>query len=108
MDLETFVAETLRRIVKGVAIAQQHEDCKGAQINPIDRRPGHPDGETIKQIDFDIALTATEEKEQQGQPKRNNILVAAVFGSGGAETPMASNSSVSRVKFSVPIVLPTK
>ncbi len=35
MDLETFIAETLRQIVTGVKTAQEHLDCKGAKINPF-------------------------------------------------------------------------
>jgi hypothetical protein len=34
MDLETFVAETLRQINKGVETAQQNQECKGAWAAP--------------------------------------------------------------------------
>lgn len=98
MDLETFIAETLRQIVKGVKAAQQHEDCKGAQINPshgvmID---------TIKQIEFDVAVTVME-----GSEKKGGIGVfTGAFGIGGQANVNTANCSVSRIKFEVPVLLP--
>ncbi len=102
MDLETFIAETLRQIVKGVKTAQEHEDCKGGQINPyLDRERSI----SIKQIEFDVALTVTEGTEKQG---KGNLGIASVFGVGGQASSTSANSSVSRIKFEVPVVLPTK
>ena len=99
MDLETFIAETLRQIVKGIKIAQEHEDCKGGKINPF-----RPSGGEVKQIDFDVAVTATE-----GSEKKGGIGVfTGVFGVGGQANANTANSTVSRIKFSVPIIFPMK
>jgi hypothetical protein len=100
MDLETFVAETLRQIVKGVQTAQEHEDCKGARINPVDQyHRVH-----VKDMEFDVAVTVTE-----GSEKKGGIGVfTGVFGVGGQANNNTANSSVSRIKFSVPVILPTK
>jgi hypothetical protein len=107
MDLETFIAETLRQIVKGVKTAQQHEDCKGASINPIDPRPGHPHGQVVrvKEIEFDVAVTVSEGSERQG---KGNIGVASILGIGGHASSTSANSSVSRIKFAVPLILPVE
>jgi malic enzyme len=99
MDLETFICETLRQIVKGVKTAQLHEDCKGADINPE-----YTTGPEVKQIDFDVALTVTEGTEKLG---KGNIGVASVLGIGGQASLTSASSSVSRIKFNIPLVLPT-
>jgi hypothetical protein len=102
MDLETFIAETLRQIVKGVKTAQQHDDCKGAYINAVQLRPS-AFTEGVREIEFDVALTVSEEKEKQGKA---NIGIASYFGAGGQASSTAANTSVSRIKFSVPVFLP--
>jgi hypothetical protein len=98
VDLETFIAETLRQIVKGVKTAQSHADCTGAQINPL------LDGACIavEQIEFDVAVTVTE-----GSEKKGGIGVfTGGFGIGGQANANTANSSVSRIRFNVPVVLP--
>ncbi len=110
MDLEAFVAETLRQIIKGVETAQQHEDCKRAKINPRANVHQWSTGNTIavdpasRQVEFDVAVTVTE-----GSEKKGGIGVfTGVFGIGGQASSNAANSSDSRIKFSVPVILPTK
>ncbi len=94
MDLETFIAETLRQIVKGVETAQQHSDCKKATIN-------YTSGTTM--IDFDVAVTVSEGSNKQG---KGNIGVASVFGIGGQANSTTANTSVSRIKFQLSVILP--
>jgi hypothetical protein len=109
MDLETFIAETLRQIVKGVKIAQQHEDCAGAKIVPhtIENKRGGTTrylAEGVQGIDFDVAVTVTE-----GSEKKGGIgVLTGVLGIGGQASTNAAIGSVSRIKFSVPVILPTK
>jgi hypothetical protein len=100
MDLETFIAETLRQIIKGVQTAQHHDDCKEAQIHPV-----HRDGTVrMRDIEFDVAVTVTE-----GSEKKGGIGVfTGAFGIGAQANANTANSSVSRIKFGVPIILPTK
>ena len=109
MELETFIAETLRQIVKGVKTAQQHQDCEGAQINrkieTLSAMGGAPSDETPpQQIEFDVAVTVTEESEKKG----GIGVFTGVVGIGGQANSNTANCSVSRIKFSVPVVLPTK
>ncbi len=95
MDIETFVSETLRQIVKGVQTAQEHDDCKQARVNPAAR---------MKTIEFDVAVMVTE-----GNEKKAGIGVfTGAFGVGGQANTNTANSSVSRIRFSVPVILPTK
>jgi hypothetical protein len=109
MDLETFIAETLRQIVKGVQMAQRCEDCQDAKIVPNsieNKRAGTTTflEERIEQIAFDVAVTVTE-----GSEKKGGIGVfTGAFGIGGQANANTANNSVSRIKFSVPVVLPTK
>jgi hypothetical protein len=101
MDLETFIAETLRQIVKGVRTAQEHDDCKGAFINPS---PSPGQGHRlVKPIEFDVALTVTEGSEKQG---KGGIGIASVLGIGGQASSTTASTSVSRIKFEVPVILP--
>jgi hypothetical protein len=109
MDLEMFIAETLRQIVKGIKMAQEHDDCKGAQINPtgkgwdISTKKSFPVDPASRQIEFDVAVTVTE-----GSEKKGGIGVfTGVLGISGQANSNTANSSVSRIKFSVPVILPT-
>ncbi|MBN2024019.1 MAG: hypothetical protein JW809_14640 [Pirellulales bacterium] len=107
MDLETFVAESLRQIITGIQAAQQSPDCQEARINPATlknkkaRREVYLQ-ETPRLIEFDVALTVTEDKEK----KAGVGVIAGAFGVGGQAQSTTSNTSVSRVKFSVPVVFP--
>jgi len=112
MNLEEFVRETLEQIAKGVSgaglVAREH----GACINPNDIRwhDEHPrlyrssegGGGLVEEVGFDVALTVSEEKQVEGKAG----LVIASIGAGVKGQSVAATSSVSRVKFSVPVQLP--
>jgi len=103
MDLESFIAETLRQIITGIKAAQRHEDCKGARINP-EKWPAIASGyKEMHVIEFDVALTVSAGTEKQG---KGNIGVASILGIGGQASSTSTNSSVSRIKFEIPVVLP--
>lgn len=115
MDIQSFVGETLRQIVMGVHQAQEATMNTVATINP--NRiviPGqrelmsvpHPD--LVQRIDFDIAVTVEElktKKVEGGVDVGGLIKVLGIKAEGAIETH-GTNSSVSRVKFTVPIYLP--
>lgn len=61
------------------------------------------DGKAGVMIDFDVAVTVTEKAEKEGGAA---ISVAGVFGLGGKASAASETSSISRIKFSVPIVYP--
>mgnify|MGYP007123672533 CR=1 FL=1 len=111
MDLRDFVSETLIQIVEGVKNAQSNAANLGAKINPhltSTLGPAEKQGflrtnEGYAQIvQFDVALTVTE-----GSGTKGGIGVfAGAINLGSSGQSQTENSSVSRVKFSVPLSLP--
>ena len=109
MELQEFVTETLKQIVHGVRDALKARAESGALISPLvgrldtaggvfDRKTGN----ALQEVEFDVAVTATE-----GTARKSGIGV--MLGSVGVGTQgkaEASNSSVSRIRFTVPIGLP--
>lgn len=112
MDLQQFISQTLVQIVSGVKDAQKETNDTGAKINPsihsseasmakhgILSSSMH---EVAHIVEFDVALTVVE-----GTGTKGGIGVfagAVTLGSSGQSK--AENTSVSRVKFSVPVSLP--
>ena len=109
MDLKEFVAETLKQITHGVKEAQA-EVAEGAVVNPkiwshsqssiskmkILESEG---GECIHLVDFDVAVSVDKSTETKGGL---GLFVGPVaLGSQGKSN--TDNSSVSRIKFQVPI-----
>lgn len=117
MKLQEFVSETLREIIAGVKDAQAYARDNDAEVNPSDESlPGErtPYTDTqvggrrvllpIKDIEFDVAVTSTDKSETQAGA---GIFVAALS-IGVKDKSDTLNSCVSRIRFSVPIVLPVQ
>lgn len=111
MELRDFVAETLTQIVEGVQEAQVRTKSHGARVNPhlttsaelaIKHSILIASGAAAQLVHFDVALTA---KEGTGTKGGIGVVVGA-FALGSTGQSQAENSTVSRVKFSVPLVLP--
>ena len=114
MDLREFVKETLSQIVQGVKEAQALAASHGGEVSPdMSRQAGStfsasgfvhgPNGTTVQFVAFDVALTVTE-----GTGTKGGIgVVTGMFNLGSAGESRAENSSLSRVKFGVPLSLPT-
>lgn len=109
MNLQEFISETLRQIIDGVSAAQKHAEEKGAFINEPVREYGggrriDPDFLPKEQvIDFDIAVTTSSSSEIKGGL---GVFVASL-GTGYQAEKGGSESAISRVKFSIPIILPS-
>lgn len=112
MDLKEFIGLALSDIVQGVLEAQQTLGKNGKYINPeLSTQQGtHEEngnlvsiqGQLVQTVEFDIAVTAT-----KGTGTKGGIgVVAGVFALGSQGQSSAENSSVSRIKFSVPVTLP--
>ena len=110
MELKTFVSETLKQIAEGVKQAQEDVKELGATVNPSNTTYAdkqlyltHNKTITAQVIDFDISLTETEATQAGGS-------IGVFFGSVGlgahGKTESGSNA-MNRVKFSVPVALPT-
>lgn len=114
MDLQEFISETLKQIFDGVTDAQETVETSGGQINP---RVQCPNVESVSipyltlrgdpktpatNIDFDVALTIT---DTSGKAGKAGLVVYGV-GAGVEAGSQTTNSTVSRVKFSVGVALP--
>lgn len=114
MDLKDFIAQTLSQIIEGVQMAQLQTKGLGAEINPTFRMSAS--SEIMKQgagfdtssakhaqlVKIDVALTVTE-----GTGTKAGIgVLGGVISLGASGQSSAENSSVSRVTFQVPVVLP--
>ena len=113
MDLQEFITETLTQIINGVVAAQEIAAKHGAEVNPF--LAGGPSinsahgfistkrsGINAQVVSFDVALTV---KEGTGTKGGIGIFAGAVnVGSSGQSSE--ENSSVSHVKFTIPLVLP--
>jgi hypothetical protein len=107
VELKEFVSEVLQQIVMGVKSAQEVVASTGGAVNPamdsgtagtFDRRSGTP----IQNVHFDVALSTAE-----GTKTKGGIgVVVATFALGSQGQSEASTSSLSRITFSVPLLLP--
>ena len=94
MDIKTFVSESLTQILQGVEQAQAN--CKeGSVINPA----SGSNLVDMKQVEFDIAVTV----EKGSETKGGIAVFGGVINLGSQGQSKDSNTSVSRIKFSVPI-----
>ncbi len=108
MNLETFVSESLQQIIAGVRSAQRLSPAS-AIINPRGKTAVADDAPTelhsglpVHQVEFDIAVTVAESHEG----KAGGGLVVIGIGLAGNKSSKSETSSVSHIKFSVPIVWP--
>lgn len=106
MNLRDFVKETLCEIAEGVEQANATLKSTGACVNPCKttRRAGEHSKLTplLHEIEFDVAVTAEEGKETKGGI---GIMVGSL-GLGSQGRSEASGSTHSRVKFTIPMLLP--
>ena len=111
MQLDEFVAASLVQIMKGVIKAQEELKGTGGRVNPLMRSTGREHsigeaegdgGQPVTLVEFDVAVTA---KTSEGSKGGIGVLVAAV-GFGAQSQSGKSSGSESRIKFTVPILLP--
>jgi hypothetical protein len=111
MELKEFVTQTLGQIVSGVKDAQADALALGGEVNPH-LNTTHTElgkqgflwagGRYAQVVHFDVALTVTE-----GTGTKGGIGVfTGAINLGSAGQSKSENTSVSHVKFSVPLVLP--
>ena len=112
MNLQDFISESLSQLVKGVIDAQNGLKDTGALVVPemsstlntasigsAKDRPGQP----VTLVEFDILVTVFEKKESGF-----NLGVAfSVISGGGKSGKKSDYGENSRMKFGVPLVLPT-
>ena len=111
MQLSEFVTESLKQVFKGISDAKKCAEEYGFQVNPwivsgrsdltgslMDRETKTP----VQLFEFDVAVTATAAEQSKGGV---GVFIAPLA-FGGQRQSDATNSTVSRVRFSVPIAFP--
>lgn len=113
MQLEEFIHQSLTQIVNGIAKAQEAVLQTGARINPSIRDAENPKTpilndpinkgfSALQNIEFDVAVTVTEGSED----KVGGGIKIAALGIGGETKAENKNSTVTRLKFTVPMIFP--
>jgi len=111
MDLQDFVSMTLTQIISGVKSAQTAAHEHGGVVNPCLNSGTVESGKQgflwcksgyAQVVQFDVALTVTE-----GTGSKAGIGVfAGAVNLGAAGQSKSEQSTVSRIKFAVPLILP--
>jgi len=107
MELKEFVSKSIIAIIEGVVEAQSFAKDNGAKINPSNLTAPtvkyySDDGVLGQDIEFDVAVVVSETKEG----KMNAGISVCGIGAGGHKSKETENSTTSRIKFSVPLLLP--
>jgi hypothetical protein len=108
MDLKDFVEQSLTQIMDGIKAAQAKTD-HGGLISPAIIHYGSVSngiqsdaGEYPEMIDFDVAVTA-----ERGTGTKGGLgLVVGAITLGTSGQSDEKNSSVSRIRFRIPVLLP--
>lgn len=120
MDLRNFIKETLIQLTQGIEDAADELNDSSAIVNPRHflTAGGTTDSQVygflgdekdssrqvVQRIDFDVAVSVAAGTETKGGL---GIMVGAIaLGSHGKSD--STNTSQSRIRFSVPLVLPTR
>jgi hypothetical protein len=119
MDLRNFIKETLVQIAQGIDDASQALEGSTAIVNPRSVIGAHGTNDAkvygyvakdknmrqaVQSINFDVAISVAKGTETKGGV---GLMVGAVaLGSQGKSD--ASNTSQSRIQFTIPMVLPTQ
>ena len=122
MDLRNFIKETLVQISQGIEDASAALEGTSAIVNPrnvagatgtndtkvygylIEKGSSTVMRQAVQSIYFDVAISAAKGTETKGG---TGLVVGAVaLGSQGRSD--ATDSSQSRIQFTIPMVLPTK
>jgi len=107
MELKEFIQKSLTEIIDGVVEAQSYAKGKGAKINPANinstaSKYWSDDGVEGRDIEFDVAVVVNESTEG----KVNAGINVWGVGVGGQKSKEMENSTSSRIKFSILVLLP--
>ena len=110
MDLKEFTRQTLIQIIEGSASVNDELAVRGAYIPYSNLRNSNMtsslDEEHVSRVvinvDFDVAITAT---ETEGSNGGGGLNVAGFFSVGGNAENKVENQTISTVKYTLPLVL---
>ena len=114
IELKDFISESLKQIVTGISDAQDFVIEKGGNVSPkniiFDGRNNASSGGFVNQpylvnmIEYDIAIVVQDSTEGQGGA---GIFVGGIS-IGGRVKADQTTTNESRIKFSIPVIYPTK
>ena len=123
ITLKDFVTATLTDVISGVKDAQDRvKDIRGPsgkpamvspQITPMSLRSPQAlesgaieaeSGQKVEMFEFDVAVIAA---QHEGQKAGIGVVLASIISGGVQAESKQEDRSVSRIKFSVPVVLPS-
>jgi hypothetical protein len=103
MELRDFISSAIVEIFRGVEQAKEDLADKHGAVNPFfGPNMNSMKHEHLQFVEFDIAVTANEKTE--GSAKAGVSVLGVELGGNGGKS--LENSTVSRVKFRVPIIPP--
>lgn len=116
MELKEFITETLSQIIDGVSEVQEKyknrnilicpDDIQGTNdnlyIDDEERYSCYTKMTRVQQIDMDIAISVTEK-----DGNKSGIGIAKIISAGISSESIQQNESISKIKFSIPVVLPS-
>jgi hypothetical protein len=112
MELRDFISSTLTQLIDGIVNAQEYAQSKGAIINPSDRFVSNFEKmsrteknlKLVHVIEFDVAVTVSENKQLKG----GIGIVVPELSIGYQGSINKQKNAVSRIQFSIPVILPTQ
>lgn len=113
MKLEDFISESISQIIGGVKKAQDYAGQNQAMVNPVSLKQSKSSGDSYYDentfrpaqiIEFDISVTTKEDDQVSGKAG----VFVSVFKLGIEGKEGSENLISNRIKFSVPIMLPTQ
>lgn len=116
MELKEFIKESLSQIIDAVVETQEKYKGTNVVICPDDIQGKdnnlyitdekkyafyHPQTK-VQNIDMDIAISVTEK-----EGNKSGLGIAKIINAGISSENAQQNESISKIKFSIPVVLPT-
>lgn len=109
MDLKEFTKQALIQIVEGSSDANEELAALGAYIpysNIGNTKSAYPyDENRVAGLIVDVAITATETESANGGA---SLKVASLLNIGGCGENKIENQTISRIKYTLPLVLAKK
>ena len=116
MELKEFIKESLSQIIDAVKETQEkykdtnvvncHHNIQevkdGLYILDENEYDNYSSRSKVQNIDMDIAISVTEK-----EGNKSGLGIAKIINAGISSENTQQNESISKIKFSIPIVLPT-
>lgn len=102
MDLREFIKATLLDLMSGIHDAQTEWHARTDGTGAINPAWGGAGEKHVQEVSFDVAVTAETARADKGSA---GIKVMGI-GIGGELADSATNSTVSRIQFKVPVIAP--